>query len=316
MAKLLMGRMFLGVLVLWLVSVLVFVGTQILPGDVAELALGQYATPDAVATLRAQMGLDRPAAYRYLDWLTGMAQGDWGRSMVTNTPISAMLAERAPNTAMLAGITALIAVPLSIGIGLLMSLGTGKWGDRLSTAAVLSLSATPEFLIATVAVLVFAVKLKWFPAIAYLGGTHGMGAFIKAFFLPVLTLVIVVTAQIARMTRAIISNLLEQPFAEMAMLKGVSRWRIVRKHALILAAGPIANVVALNIAYLVSGIVVVETIFSYPGLARLMTDAVLARDMPVIQACAMLFSGVYVVLVLLADILALMFDVRRSSVRQ
>ncbi len=314
MAKFWVGRFFLALFVLWLVSMLVFVGCQILPGDVAQLSLGQYATPEAVATLRAQMGLDHPAAYRYFEWLAGMLRGDWGVSMVTRTPVASMLSERAANTGLLAGITALIAVPLSVGLGLLMSLGTGKWMDRVGSIVVLSLSATPEFLIATIAVLFLAVKWHWFPAISYLTPGSGVEAQIKAMFLPVMTLVIVVTAQIARMTRAIISNLLGQPFAEMAMLKGVPRATIVRKHALILAVGPIANVVALNVAYLVSGVVVVETIFSYPGLARLMTDSVLSRDMPVIQACAMLFSAVYVVLILLSDTLAAVFDVRGSRV--
>lgn len=314
MTKFWVGRLFLALFVLWLVSILVFVGCQILPGDVAQLSLGQYATPEAVATLRAQMGLDHPAVYRYFEWLAGMLRGDWGVSMVSRTPVASMLSERAANTGLLAGVTALIAVPLSIGLGLLMSLGTGKWMDRVGSVVVLGLSATPEFLIATIAVLFLAVKWHWFPAISYLTPGAGVEAQIKALFLPVMTLVIVVTAQIARMTRAIISNLLSQPFAEMAMLKGVPRTTIVRKHALILAVGPIANVVALNVAYLVSGVVVVETIFSYPGLARLMTDSVLSRDMPVIQACAMLFSAVYVVLILLSDTLAAVFDVRGSRV--
>lgn len=314
MTKFWVGRLFLALFVLWLVSMLVFVGCQILPGDVAQLSLGQYATPEAVATLRAQMGLDHPAVYRYFEWLAGMLRGDWGVSMVSRTPVASMLSERAANTGLLAGVTALIAVPLSIGLGLLMSLGTGKWMDRVGSVVVLGLSATPEFLIATIAVLFLAVKWHWFPAISYLTPGAGVEAQIKALFLPVMTLVIVVTAQIARMTRAIISNLLSQPFAEMATLKGVPRTTIVRKHALILAVGPIANVVALNVAYLVSGVVVVETIFSYPGLARLMTDSVLSRDMPVIQACAMLFSAVYVVLILLSDTLAAVFDVRGSRV--
>ncbi|KAA0911993.1 ABC transporter permease [Pusillimonas sp. ANT_WB101] len=312
MAKFLLSRTVLAVFVLWLVSVLVFVGCQILPGDVAQLALGQYATPEAVETLRTQMGLDQSPVVRYVQWFTGMLHGDWGHSLLTNVPVSSMLAERAGNTALLAGLTTLIAVPLSITLGLLLSLGTGKWADRFGSITVLALSATPEFLIATLAVLAFAVKLQWLPAISYLTPGSSLWATAQALFLPVMTLVVVVTAQIARMTRAIISNLLSQPFAEMAMLKGASRWSIVRKHALVMAVGPIANVVALNIAYLVSGVVVVETIFSYSGLARLMIDAVLARDMPVIQACAMLFSAVYVILILLSDTLATIFDVRRS----
>lgn len=313
MTRFLVQRLLLAILVLWLVSLLVFVGCEILPGDVAQLALGQFATPESVAALRLEMGLDLPAPQRYLNWLLGMLQGDWGQSITTRTPVITMLAERIANTALLAGVTTLIAVPLSIGLGLVMSLGTGGRLDRAGSVIVLGLSATPEFLIATLAVLLLAVKMHWFPAVAYLTPGASLWQTVQALFLPVATLVIVVTAQIARMTRAIIGNLLDQPFAEMAMLKGVPRYRIVGQHALVMAVGPLANIVALNVAYLVSGVVVVETIFAYPGLARLMTDAVQARDMPVVQACAMLFSTVYVVLILLADTLANAFDPRLSS---
>lgn len=306
----LVKRMLLAVLVLWLVSVLVFAGTEILPGDVAELALGQFATPESVATLRAELSLDQPAVLRYLDWLSGIVQGDWGRSITTRTPVADMLSERIGNTALLAGASALIATPLAIGIGLMLSLGSGGWLDRAGSITILGLSATPEFLIATLAVLLLAVELRWFPAVAYLTPGSGWSETARALFLPVATLVIVVTAQIARMTRAIVGNLLTQPFAEMAMLKGVPKHRIVGRHALLMAVGPLANVVALNVAYLVSGVVVVETVFAYPGLARLMTDAVQARDMPVVQACAMLFGTVYVVLILLADTLADLSDPR------
>src|SRR3546814_9259174 len=206
-----------------------------------------------------------------------MLHGDWGVSLITGTPVSAMLSERAGNTALLAVVTVAIAIPLAVGLGVLMSLGAGRWADRLGNVTVLGLAAAPEFLIATIAVLVLAVKLRWLPAISYLTPDSSLAQTVRALVLPVMTLVIVVSAQIARMTRAIISNLLGQPFAEMAALKGVSRGRIVRRHALVLAVGPIATVVGLNVAYMVSGVVVVETIFSYPGLARLMTDAVLDR---------------------------------------
>ena len=310
MARYLVGRLMLAILVLWLVSVLVFAGCEILPGDVAELALGQYATPENVAALREQLGLNFPAHTRYFNWLAGMVQGDWGRSIGTNTPVAEMLAERVGNTLRLAGFTTLIAVPLSICLGLLMSMGSGGRWDRAGSVVVLGLSATPEFLIGTLAVLFLAVKMHWFPAMAYVSPGADTWALVRSLFLPVGTLVIVVTAQIARMTRAIIGNLVNQPFAEMAMLKGVSKWHIVSRHALVMAVGPIANVVALNVAYLISGVVVVETIFSYPGLARLMTDAVQSRDMPIVQACAMLFSATYVILILLADTLADAFDVR------
>jgi peptide/nickel transport system permease protein len=225
--------------------------------------------------------------------------------------VSRLLAERLANTAMLAGITTLIAVPLALALGLLMALRAGGRFDRAASIVVLALSATPEFLIGTLAVLLFSVTFKWLPAVAHVSTGGSFGQLVRALLLPVGTLTIVIAAQIARMTRATIVNLLDLPFIEMATLKGVSRLRIVLVHALINVVGPLANVVALNIAYLVSGVVVVETIFAFPGVARLMVDAVQARDLPVVQACAMVFCFVYVILILAADLLAVLFNPRR-----
>jgi peptide/nickel transport system permease protein len=304
-------RLGIGVMILLAVSALIFIGCEILPGDVAQVLLGQYATPESVRALRATLGLERPPIERYFSWLGGIVfHGDWGMSITTKVPVSQLLGERLRNTAILGGVTTIIAVPLALGLGLLMALGSGGRFDRVASVVILALSATPEFLIATVAVLGFAVKLQWLPAVAYLTPGSGIGQTVRALLLPVSTLVIVVTAQIARMTRATITNLLELPFIEMATLKGVPRPRIVFIHALVNVVGPLANVVALNIAYLVSGVVVVETVFAYPGLARLMVDAVQARDLPLVQACAMVFCFTYVILILLADFLAILFNPR------
>jgi peptide/nickel transport system permease protein len=301
------------IVLLLAVSILVFIGCEILPGDVAQVALGQFATEDNVRALRLELGLDRPAYERYLSWLFGILQGDWGQSITTKTPVATMLSERLWNTGLLALVTTVVAVPLALVLGLLMAVGAGRTWDRSASIVVLGLSATPEFLIGSLAVLLFAVQLRWLPAVAYLSPGSGFSQTARALFLPVLTLVIVVTAQIARMTRAIIANLLTQPFVEMAVLKGVPSRRIVGVHALINAVGPLANVVALNIAYLVSGVVVVETIFAYPGLAGLMINAVQARDLPVVQACALIFCATYVIMILLADILAHVYDPRSNA---
>jgi len=297
---------------LLVVSVLVFLGCEILPGDVAQVSLGQYATPDNVQALRIELGLDRPAYERYFDWLFGILQGDWGRSITTKTPVARMLSERLSNTALLAAVTTVVAVPLALILGLLMAVGAGRAWDRVASVVTLGLSATPEFLIATLGVLLFAVQLRWLPAVAYLSPGSDLAQTARALFLPAATLSIVVMAQIARMTRAIIGNLLTQPFIEMATLKGVPPRRVVGVHALINAVGPLANVVALNIAYLVSGVLVVETIFAYPGLARLMVDSVQARDLPVVQACAIIFCATYVLLIFLADVLAHIYDPRSN----
>lgn len=313
MLSFLARKLALALVLLFVVSLLVFIGCEILPGDMAEVSLGQFATEETVRALRIELALDRPAHTRYLSWLGGILQGDWGRSIATRTPVAALLSERLANTAMLAGVTTLIAVPLALALGLVMAVGAGNLWDRSASMVILGLSATPEFLLGTLAVLLFAVQLRWLPAVAYLNTDAGFGQTVRALLLPVATLVIVVVAQIARMTRAIIGNILHQPFVEMATLKGVPRWRVVGVHALINAVGPLANVIALNIAYLVSGVVVVETIFAYPGLARLMVDAVQARDLPVVQACAMIFCATYAVLILTADVLAYLYDPRSQD---
>lgn len=315
MFRFILWRLAATFVLLLVVSLLVFWACEILPGDVAQVALGQYATPENVQALRIEMGLDRPPVERYLGWLAGALQGDWGRSMITKSPVSGLLSERVANTALLAGVTTIIAVPLAVLLGVVMAMWSGRALDRSASVTILALSATPEFLLATLLVLLFAVQLGWLPAVAYLSSGAGLGQTARALVLPVVSLVVVVTAQVARMTRAILGNILTQPYIEMAALKGVPPNRLVTRHALRNAVGPIANVVALNVAYLVSGIVVVETIFAYPGLARLMIDSVQARDLPTVQACAMIFCATYVLLILLADVLARVFDPRSLAQR-
>ena len=226
MSGFVLRRLSLTVVMLFTISILVFVGCEILPGDVAQVSLGQFATEDTVLAPRVELG-DWPPYERYLRWLGGILQGDWGRSITTKTSVTSMLSERVWNTAILAGATTLIAIPLALGLGLLMAVGAGGMWDRAASVTVIALSATPEFLIGTLAVLLFAVHLRWLPAVAYLSSGADMGQTVRALMLPVSTLVIVVVAQIARMTRAIIGNLLTQPFIEMARLKGVPARRVV-----------------------------------------------------------------------------------------
>ncbi|WP_353173054.1 ABC transporter permease [Paracandidimonas soli] len=307
----LIGKRILGALIVLLaLSALIFFAGTLLPGDVAEAQLGQYATPEALQALREELGLDIPVMDRYIQWLTGMLHGDWGLSVATRVPVSDLLNERLGNTALLAAASAAIAVPLAIIIGIVTVLNRGAFSDRLSTVILLMCSSTPEFLIATAAVLMLSVHLGWLPAVSYIDPGTSWPRLVQMLVLPVSVLVLHVTAQMARMTRATLINLMHQPYVEMAALKGLSRARQIIWHALPNGIGPIANVVALNVAYMVSGVVVVETIFAYPGLSRLMIDAVTARDMPVVAACAMIFSAAYVVLMLIADIIALVANPR------
>ena len=310
MQRMVIQRFLIGIVTLWVVSVLVFIGTSILPGDVAEIVLGQAATPESLAAYRAERGLDQPLVYQYFGWLGGMVTGDLGISKAGGATISSLIDGRLSNTMYLAAVVAIIAVPLSIVLGLLAAMYPGTWIDRVLTFGTLSLISVPEFFIATFMVLVLAVNLQWLPAIAHVSPEDSFLQTLRGLAMPLITLIIVVSAQMIRMTRAGILNVMNSPYIEMAILKGVPRKRIILRHAFFNAIGPIVNVVALNLAYLVSGVVIVETIFAYPGLAKLMIDGVQTRDLPLVQACAMIFCGTYVVLIILADIAAILSNPR------
>ena len=309
-------RTVVGIATLFAVSVLIFIGTSILPGDVANIILGQMSTPESLAVLRAKLGLDQPAYVRYFIWLGDLLTGDLGFSKAgagagtVGTPISQMLAPRLMNTLRLSGVVAVIAVPFAMTVGLLAAMYPGTRLDRAVTFTTLGLISVPEFLVATVLVLVVAVQLGWLPATAYISGQETGLKLLRALAMPTLTLVIVAAAQIMRMTRATVLNVMSSPYIEMAILKGVPRRRIILRHALLNAIGPIVNIIALNLAYLVSGVVIVETVFAFPGLAKLMIDAVQTRDLPLVQACAMIFCAAYIVLIFIADMASILSNPR------
>ncbi len=310
MMQMVMHRIAIGFVTLLVVSVMVFAGTEILPGDVAQIILGQSATPQSLAALRAELGLDQPWYIRYFGWLGDMVTGDLGISKAGGASIGSLIGERLANTLFLSGIVATIAVPLSVVLGLVAAMYPGTWIDRMLTFGTLSLISVPEFFIATFMVLILAVELGWLPAIAYMSGDETFFQLVGALLMPILVLTIVVAAQMIRMTRAGILNVMNSPYIEMAILKGVPRQRIILRHALFNSIGPIVNVIALNLAYLVSGVVIVETIFAYPGLAKLMVDGVQTRDLPLVQACGMIFCGTYVILILAADVISIMSNPR------
>ena len=311
----LIARLGISLVTLWVVSVLIFIGTNLLPGDVAQIILGQMATPESTAALREKLGLDKHPLEQYLVWLSNVAMGDLGISKAglgagLGTPIVEMLGPRIDNTAMLTVLVGIIAIPISVAIGLLAAMHPGTRLDRTITFSTLNIISIPDFLIATILVLVFAVSLGWLPSIVYLRGDESGWVLMKTIAMPLLTLVILVSAQIIRMTRATVLNVMSSPYVEMAILKGIPRRRIILRHALFNAIGPIVNVVALNLAWLVGGVVVVEQIFSYPGLAKLMIEAVQMRDMPLVQACAMIFCAVYVVVIFIADMATILSNPR------
>ena len=300
--KLIASRLGLALLTLLIVSAMVFAMTGLLPGDAAQQALGQAATPQAVAALRHQLGLDQPALQRYLEWLAHIVRGDFGVSLSNSLPVSELISTRLPNSLMLAGLTTIVAVPIALAIGVLSAMYRGSWLDRGLYILTLSTVAVPEFLVATIAVLIFAVKLHWLPALSYLSSVSSFGDLIRIYAMPVMTLCCVLIAQMARMTRAAVLDQLNSGYVEMACLKGASQVRVVLRHVLPNAIGPIANAVALSLSYLFGGVVIVESIFNYPGLASLMVDAVTNRDMPLVQGCVMVFCAAYLSLVLMADL--------------
>jgi peptide/nickel transport system permease protein len=308
--KLLLIRLGIGALTLLLVSVLVFSITNLLPGDAAQELLGQAATPESVAALRAQFGLDQPAPQRYLNWLVHMISGDAGHSLVNGQPIVDLISKRLPSTLILASVTAAVSVPLALALGIVAAMYRGSLFDRGMNMSAVGLVSVPEFLIATLAVLLFAVKLRWLSALSHTADIDSFPGFLRAYAMPVFTLCCVIVAQMARMTRAAVVEQLRAPYVEMALLKGARPVRIVLTHALPNAVGPIANAIALSLSYLLGGVLIVESIFNYPGVANLMIDAVTTRDIPLVQACAMISCAGYLLLVMLADICAILSNPR------
>jgi peptide/nickel transport system permease protein len=256
------------------------------------------------------MGLDRSAVVRYFDWLGGIVTGDPGKSIVTGMPVAEAVKSRLPNSLLLAAVTTVFAVPIALGLGILSALWRGSTFDRMTSMTTVAVVCVPEFLVATLAVLVFAVKLKWLPALSYETSLSSPGEMLRSFALPVMSLGSVIVAQMLRMTRAAVIDQLAAPYIEMVRLKGASAARTVLFHALPNAIGPIANAVALSLSYLLGGVIIIEVIFNYPGIARLMVDAVAQRDMPLVQACTMIFCAGYLILVLIADICGIVANPR------
>lgn len=308
--KLVGQRLLIGLLVLWIVSLIIFGGLEFLPGDLAQEILGQAATAENLAAFRKELGLDQPMHTRYLGWLGGVLQGDFGVSLANKREISELIGVRFANTLFLAALAAVIAVPISLILGILAALYRNSFYDRMVNVATLSSISFPEFFIAYILIFIFSVKMGAFPSLANIDPTTPLGERIYACLLPALTLTLVVMAHMMRMTRAAIINLLASPYIEMAKLKGLKKVRVILHHALPNALAPIINVIVLNLAYLIVGVVIVEVVFVYPGLGQLIVDSVQKRDMPVVQACSLIFAATYVLLNLTADVLSIITNPR------
>ncbi|KRB61180.1 ABC transporter permease [Rhizobium sp. Root708] len=310
MARLILRRIALGILTLLLVSALIFAGTQLLPGDVASAILGQNATPESLAVLRGQLGLDQPILQRYVTWLAGFLTGDLGNSLANQQPVAELLWPRFWNTMALAAFAAVISVPVAIVLGLLSAVNRGGIFDRIVNILALAFVSLPEYFLGLLLILFLSIRFNLLPSLADTYDGMTFMEWVQATALPALTLVLVTVAQMMRMTRTAVLSVMDQAYVETAYLKGLRTRRVVTRHALPNAAAPIVNVVAFNIAYLITGVVLVEAVFNYNGLGRFMVDAVSKRDLPLVQAAALVFGAAYVILNIVADVAAIALNPR------
>ncbi len=303
--KMVAQRLALGLLTMFVVSLIIFFAVNMLPGDVCQEILGQSQTPETVAACRRELKLDLPWYDRYFTWLVGILQGDMGRSLASQREISELIGVRLGNTLFLALVAAIMSVPVALVLGVLAALYRNSIFDRIVNVLTLTSISFPEFFVAYILILFLAVNWGWFPSISNISPDLSIWERVYRTSLPALTLTLVVIAHMMRMTRASIINLLASPYIEMANLKGMTRSHVIVHHALPNALAPIINVVVINLAYLVVGVVIAEVVFVYPGLGQLLVDSVSKRDIPVVQASCMIFAATYILLNLTADVLAI-----------
>jgi peptide/nickel transport system permease protein len=314
-SSLVFRRVASGVLVIFLVSVLVFVATELVPGNTAQFVVGRDADPSALATVSHQLGLDRPATTRYADWLGNAVQGNLGHSLIYGIPVSSYLGVRLRNTAVLAGVTLLFLIPLSLLFGGLCAMRRDTFFDRSISTVSLVLTSIPEFVLGIALVTIFAVRLHLLPAIASITFDPSLGSWTKSLVLPVACLLGISLAQTVRMVRGSTIEVLDSEFIEASRLRGVPERRVLWGHAVPNALGPAIQVLAINAAWLIGGIVIVENVFNYPGIGQALLEALIAHDVPVIQAIACLLAACFILVNLLADIGIIILTPRLRTAR-
>ncbi|HXY17314.1 MAG TPA: ABC transporter permease [Gaiellaceae bacterium] len=310
-------RSLLGLLTLFLVSIVVFAATQALPGDAARAILGRTATPDSLAALRKQLHLGEPMLQQYVHWLGRFLRGDLGNSLAANEPVTTLLGTRIENSAVLVFLSALISTPLAIVLGAVSARRRDRPFDHAASITMLTLAALPEFVVGLGLVVLFGTTVfKILPAVSLIAPNEAPWTHPKDLILPTLTLVIAVCPYTARIMRASMVEVLESDYVEMARLKGLAEQRVVWRHAVPNAIAPTIQVTALNLAYLAGGIVVVEYVFGYAGVGSALVDAVHNRDVPVVQALALMIAAIYIVLNVVADVAAILVSPRlRTSLK-
>jgi peptide/nickel transport system permease protein len=312
----LVGRRFvLAIVTLFIISLIVFLGVEALPGDAATAYLGQSATPESLDALREEFGLYAPMHERYLTWLGGILQGDLGTSMVRRNPVSEVIGNQLRNTIVLALAAAIVGIPLAIFLGVVAGLARDKWPDIfVSTSSIIGMTL-PGFVTATILIYIFAIRLEWFPAITMVPTDSSIRELLPNIVLPIITLTFIMVAHILRMVRTNMIDVMTSDYVQMARLKGVPERQIVFKHALPNAMLPTINVVAITLAWLLGGVAVIETVFNYPGIGKLMVNSITDRDFPTIMAIAIVLAIVYITVNLAADLLTLVLNPRLRTAR-
>ncbi len=315
MLDLLLRRLGFGLLTLFVASALIFIGTDILPDDLASALLKNSTTPESLAKLRIELGLDRPATLRFFDWLFHALRGDFGRSLANGRDVLSDIGPRFVNSMFLAAYASIVSMPLAIGLGLAAATWQGGVFDRLVNLFALTAISVPEYLLAYLLIKYLAVDRGWFPSLANVTPEMNFLDRLYSAFLPMLTLVLVSGAYMMRLTRASVLSVTASPYIEMAILKGLPRTRIIMRHALPNALAPIIAMAAINLAHQVVGVVIVETVFVYPGLGQLMVEEVSKHDVPVVQACGLIFVATFIFINIVADMLVILSNPRLRQPR-
>jgi peptide/nickel transport system permease protein len=309
--RLALGRVLMALFTLLLVSAIIFLMLEVLPGDVAIRILGREANPEAILNLRAQLGLDRPALERYLSWLGGIVLHlDFGEAVTSNRPITEILAPRILNTLYLAGAAFTLYVPLAIVPAMIQAIHRDRAVDHVISAITLALLSTPDFLLATFLLILFVIEFPLFPAVSIVDEESSFTEYARALVLPSVTLALVMAVYAVRMLRDNLIEVLDSEYVRMAELKGLPRRKVLLRHALPNALIPTLNITALNLAYIIGGVVVVEKLFSYPGFGSLLVDSLQLRDLPLVEATVLVAAAVYIFANLLADLGAMLLNPR------
>ncbi len=310
MLRLVLSRLMAAIPVMGMVAVFVFLMLRLSPGDPAAILAGDSATPEVIAAIRADLGLDKPIPQQFTAWIGQLAQGDLGRSVISKQPVTMMIGQRLEPTLSLAFTTLIFAILVAVPMGIIAAWRHGRWLDRTIMALSVTGFSVPVFVLGYILIFVFSIKLDLFPVQGFAPLGSGLGPFLERIALPTLTLSFIYIALFARITRAAMLEVLGEDYIRTAHAKGLSERVVLVHHALRNAAIPIVSVIGIGFALLIGGVVITETVYNIPGIGRLVVEAVLARDYPIIQGVILLFSGVYVLINLAIDIAYVLLDPR------